>query len=80
MAAVHKSPLQLLSSGAVSIPDGEQPAPDGSDGYVASKRASEQVLYKAASELYLPVTIHRPGSCPIAEISRAAKSIPFIGG
>nr|POE63069.1 pks-nrps hybrid synthetase psoa [Quercus suber] len=93
MAAVHKSPLHFLSSGAVSMLNGEQPAPDGSDGYVASKRASEQILYKAASELYLPVTIHRPGSYPdglinkpeillqnFAEIFRAVKSIPVIGG
>lgn len=36
-----------------------QPPRDGSEGYVASKWASEKHLEKAAAQLGLPVTIHR---------------------
>ena len=51
------------------------PLVDGSEGYVASKWASEVLLEKAAHEVGVPVTIHRftPRTTPnLDEINRAA--------
>lgn len=48
-----------------------QPPVDGSEGYVASKWASEVILEKASRELGIPVTIHRftPRATPSADES-----------
>jgi hybrid polyketide synthase / nonribosomal peptide synthetase ACE1 len=64
LALLNSSKLHVLSSGAVEV-YGEgnkdtQPSTDGSDGYVASKWAAERYLSKAAQELGLNVTVHRP--------------------
>ena len=64
LALLNSSKLHVLSSGAVEV-YGEgskdtQPSTDGYDGYVASKWAAEQYLNKAAQELGLNVTVHRP--------------------
>ncbi|KAJ8132306.1 hypothetical protein O1611_g1320 [Lasiodiplodia mahajangana] len=52
--------LHFISSGAVNIYDSSSPPTDGSDGYVASKWASEKFLHKVASSVGLQVHIHRP--------------------
>ena len=67
LAVVGNTPLHFLSSGGVSLyaeEEGRRPPSDGSDGYVASKWASEQVLREAARHLGLPVYIHRPVPAP----------------
>lgn len=55
-------PLHFLSSGAVQIYDGDGATPptDGSDGYVATKWASETFLRNAAGSIGLPVYAYRP--------------------
>lgn len=74
MAAHRRIPLHFISSGGlVSKPerDGEivaaagsvtgqgSPPADGSNGYIASKWASEVSLERAARDLHVPVLIHR---------------------
>ena len=69
MAAARHIPIHYTStagvvpgdsagSAAASVAD-HPPATDGSNGYVASRWASEQVLERAASTLGVPTTIHR---------------------
>ncbi|KAF5675209.1 polyketide synthase [Fusarium circinatum] len=55
-------PLHFLSSGAVKTYEGDglTPPADGSDGYVATKWASETFLRNAAGSIGLPVYAHRP--------------------
>ncbi|KAG5806456.1 hypothetical protein H9Q71_008972 [Fusarium xylarioides] len=55
-------PLHFLSSGAVKMYEGDglTPPTDGSDGYVATKWASETFLRNAAGSIGLPVYAHRP--------------------
>ncbi|ENH63773.1 Lovastatin nonaketide synthase [Fusarium oxysporum f. sp. cubense race 1] len=55
-------PLHFLSSGAVKMYDGDgvTPPTDGSDGYVATKWASETFLRNATGSIGLPVYTHRP--------------------
>ncbi len=74
LAAHRQTPIHFISSGGVhllrnnNIEDGVyptesvaafQPPSDGSNGYIASKWASEVYLEKAAKELNIPVSIHR---------------------
>ncbi|KAI1414159.1 putative equisetin synthetase [Hypoxylon sp. FL1857] len=64
LALLNHSKLHFLSSGTVAVygenSKDKQPPADGSDGYVASKWAAERYLSKAAQELGLSVTVHRP--------------------
>ncbi|KAH6867729.1 hypothetical protein B0T10DRAFT_596949 [Thelonectria olida] len=61
VAAGRAIPLHFLSSGVVTMYDGETAPPtDGSDGYVATKWASEAFLRGAAEAIHMPVYIHRP--------------------
>ncbi|KAF4335575.1 polyketide synthase [Fusarium beomiforme] len=55
-------PLHFLSSGAVTSYSGDAVTPptDGSDGYVATKWASETFLRNASESMGLPVYTHRP--------------------
>ncbi|TEA17265.1 Fusaridione A synthetase fsdS [Colletotrichum sidae] len=66
-------PLHFVSTAGVSLYSGLatfgevsaagfQPPRDGSDGYTASKWASERFLEKANEEIGLPVWIHRPSN------------------
>ncbi|KAM0276945.1 hypothetical protein ACHAQH_006230 [Verticillium albo-atrum] len=71
LAAPRRIPIHFLSSSGVLLlagtpsPDSNlsvasfNPPTDGSEGYVASKWASEAYLEKAADQLGIPVTIHR---------------------
>ncbi|KAL9039597.1 MAG: hypothetical protein Q9180_002432 [Flavoplaca navasiana] len=54
-----------------------QPPVDGSEGYVASKWASEVILEKASRELGIPVTIHRftPRATPSADESAGGAAL-----
>ncbi|KAK2871866.1 putative NRPS-like protein biosynthetic cluster [Arthroderma sp. PD_2] len=70
MAARRKIPIHFLSSGGVlSMEASQLPPSDGSDGYVASKWASERILHQAAEQLKVPVTIHRTISATLASES-----------
>ncbi|KAF2471756.1 putative equisetin synthetase [Lindgomyces ingoldianus] len=60
----NNASFHMLSSGAVEIYDDAAPPTDGSDGYVASKWAAEAFLRKAATNLSLPVYLHRPLPTP----------------
>ncbi|EMT72749.1 Lovastatin nonaketide synthase [Fusarium odoratissimum] len=61
-ASGRSTPLHFLSSGAVKMYDGDGATPptDGSDGYVATKWASETFLQNAAGSIGLPIYTHRP--------------------
>lgn len=71
LAALNKVPIHFISSNGVlgldpSAGNGDErsvsafaPATDGSNGYVASKWASEKFLENAATQLNIPVTVHR---------------------
>lgn len=67
LAAARKIPIHYVSSaGTVQDPSADAssiaasaPPTDGSNGYVASKWASERVLERASESLGLPVSIHR---------------------
>jgi hybrid polyketide synthase/nonribosomal peptide synthetase ACE1 len=73
LAASRRTPIHFISSGGVHlIRDSSDtrlypsesvaafpPPSDGSNGYIASKWASEVYLEKAAKELHIPVSIHR---------------------
>ncbi|KAF2464144.1 acetyl-CoA synthetase-like protein, partial [Lindgomyces ingoldianus] len=58
-AGVLRLSHDLDAVGEVSM-EAYTPPTDGSDGYIASKWASEQVLERSASQLGLRVHIHRP--------------------
>lgn len=60
LALPRKIPIHFISSGRVLQYGSEPPPTDGSNGYVASKWAAEKLLSRAATELGLPVSIHRP--------------------
>ncbi|KAF4454157.1 putative polyketide synthase [Fusarium austroafricanum] len=60
IASGRSIPLHFLSSGAMTKYDGGAPPTDGSDGYLATKWASEAFLRHAASAIRLPVYTHRP--------------------
>ncbi|KAK1141035.1 putative Hybrid PKS-NRPS biosynthetic cluster [Aspergillus melleus] len=59
MALARKVPIHFLSSGGVSAST-EFPATDGTNGYIASKWASERILETTADRFGIPVYIHRP--------------------
>lgn len=92
MAAPRKIPIHFISSGGVLKLGESSPPTDGSDGYVASKWASERVLEKAAKAFGMPVVIHRtlPASdtsgltSPVLEqfldLTRQLKALPFATG
>jgi hybrid polyketide synthase/nonribosomal peptide synthetase ACE1 len=66
LAARKHVPVHFLSSGAVAqIKD--CPPTDGSDGYVASKWASEEILEQAVQKFGLSVTVHRPTKAEFTE-------------
>ncbi|OBU00869.1 putative Hybrid PKS-NRPS biosynthetic cluster [Pseudogymnoascus verrucosus] len=76
MAAIGSTPVHFISSGGLiqpgldaesspaSITDIGAPPIDGSNGYIASKWASEAYLERAGRELGLPVYIHRVTRAP----------------
>ncbi|KAI1070292.1 hypothetical protein LB507_010325 [Fusarium sp. FIESC RH6] len=80
LALPRRIPFHFISSGSVriygdeegpkiynidqSLPISPTPPSDGSDGYVASKWAAEKFLRTVASQLQLPVTIHKPMPVP----------------
>ena len=65
LALPRKIPIHFISSGSVLQYGSEPPPTDGSNGYVATKWAAEKLLSRAATELGLPVSIHRPLATPI---------------
>jgi len=59
LASSRKIPVHFLSSyGVLSIPTSATPPGNGSNGYIASKWASEKYLTNASKQLGLDVTIH----------------------
>jgi hybrid polyketide synthase/nonribosomal peptide synthetase ACE1 len=59
LASQKRAPIHFMSSGGVAdITD--VPPTDGSDGYIASKWASEQLLRNATEKLGIQTIIHRP--------------------
>ncbi|KAI1341807.1 hypothetical protein F5Y15DRAFT_431006 [Xylariaceae sp. FL0016] len=94
LATARRVPIHYTSSAATTPDASYVPPSDGSDGYVASKWASDRVLDRAAETLGLPVTIHRfvPGPDPgsseqrdavLAELVRfahARRSVPDFEG
>lgn len=60
LALPRKVPIHFISSGAVLQYASTTPPTDGTDGYVASKWASERYLSNASRKLGLSVHIHRP--------------------
>lgn len=79
MAAARRVPIHYTSSAGV-VPGGSagsvaasatepSPAADGSNGYIATRWACEQVLERAASTLGIPTSIHRfvPAQAPSIE-------------
>ncbi|KAL9115269.1 MAG: hypothetical protein Q9227_001063 [Pyrenula ochraceoflavens] len=85
LAAARRIPIIYTSSAGVVHPPGSGsgsaaanvPPTDGSDGYVASKWASERVLERAADTLGLPVSIHRfmPSSSEQSGQDRVVQSV-----
>ena len=103
LALRHDIPFHFVSTGGVAHLSGKDsfgeesvsaylPPVDGSDGYVASKWASERYLENVNESLGLPVYIHRPSSiigedAPSLDIlhntlkySRLMKAIPDLTG
>ncbi|KAF5538673.1 polyketide synthase [Fusarium mexicanum] len=70
-------PLHFLSSGAVKTYEGDglTPPADGSDGYVATKWASETFLRNAAGSIGLPVYAHRPTASSTSQTKTDQASI-----
>lgn len=81
MASIGSTPLHFISSGGLIHPglDAETspgsitaigtPPIDGSNGYIATKWASEAYLERAGRELGLPVYIHRVTAAPAQDDS-----------
>ncbi|KAI1495559.1 hypothetical protein F5X99DRAFT_415001 [Biscogniauxia marginata] len=71
LAAPRRIPIHFFSSGSVMNIGG--PSTSGSEGYTASKWASEKYLTNAATQISLPVAIHRvtptPPSQPTSDLS-----------
>ena len=63
--SANNVPLHFVSSGATAKYDGMTPPTDGSDGYVASKWAAEEVLRNAAAAHGLRAYLHRPLPLPL---------------
>ncbi|KAL9629344.1 MAG: hypothetical protein Q9164_006922 [Protoblastenia rupestris] len=103
LALPHKLPIHYISTAGIAHLCGNEPleeisvaasrpAIDGSDGYVASKWASERFLEKVSEHYGLPVWIHRPASiigedAPSMDImnntlrfSRTMKAVPSMAG
>ncbi|KAF8846563.1 hypothetical protein BDZ45DRAFT_755927 [Acephala macrosclerotiorum] len=103
LSAQHRTPFHFISTAGVAHLSGREeyeetsiseflPPCDGSDGYVASKWASERFLEKTAEHLGLPIWIHRPTSItgddfPSLDIvhntlkySRLLKAVPELKG
>lgn len=101
MALRHRIPFHFVSTGGIAhltglerldelSLEGFPPPADGSDGYVASKWASERYLENASKQLGLPVWIHRPTSitgegAPSMDVMQnvlasciATKSLPLV--
>jgi hybrid polyketide synthase/nonribosomal peptide synthetase ACE1 len=93
MAAARLVPLHYISTAGVlpqNIPNynagsaaAYPPPVDGSNGYTASRWASERLLERAASHLDVPVSIHRfiPGSAttPVSSVTAALEHfITFV--
>jgi thioester reductase-like protein len=88
MALPRQIPLHYLSTAGIArlVPGADSitektslvafpPPTDGSDGYVAGKWASEQILRKATRKYRLPVHIHRP----VSIIGEGAASTDLMG-
>ena len=69
LALPHKIPIHFISSGGVLEYGSNPPSTDGSNGYVASKWATEKLLSKAAATLGIPAFIHRPLAATESAIS-----------
>jgi hybrid polyketide synthase/nonribosomal peptide synthetase ACE1 len=78
LASIHKIPIHFISSGGllcandVTAKADESvrkyvPKTDGSEGYLASKWASEVMLENAGRDLAVPVVIHRDLETPNPE-------------
>ncbi|KAJ5110598.1 hypothetical protein N7532_001133 [Penicillium argentinense] len=103
LAAKHRTPFHFISTSGVAHLSGKdsypeisvaayQPPPDGTDGYVASKWASERFLERVAFQTGMPVWIHRPTSVTgantpsmdivhtVLRFSRILKSVPELPG
>lgn len=86
MAALRRTPLHFISSGGLIPASGDgqdtpcsvtghgDPPVDGSNGYLASKWASEAYLERAARDVGLPVYIHRVTGVPAQDDS--SPSVP----
>ncbi|KAF5861957.1 hypothetical protein ETB97_012280 [Aspergillus alliaceus] len=59
LAAPRQIPFHFISSGTVLSLGRSTPPFGGSEGYTASKWVSEQYLAKAATQLGIPVAVHR---------------------
>ena len=103
LALPRKTPIHYISTAGIAHLRGNDPleevsvatfppSVDGSDGYVASKWASERFLEKMNEHCHLPVWIHRPASiigedAPSMDImnntlrfSRRMKAVPSMTG
>jgi hybrid polyketide synthase/nonribosomal peptide synthetase ACE1 len=78
LASTHKIPIHFISSGELLCANDATakanesvrkyvPKTDGSEGYLASKWASEVMLENAAKDLAVPVVIHRALETPNPE-------------
>jgi hybrid polyketide synthase/nonribosomal peptide synthetase ACE1 len=70
--SANNAPLHFVSSGATAKYEGTAPPTDGSDGYVASKWAAEQVLRNAAAAHGLRAYLHRPLPLPLPAVTVVA--------
>ncbi|KAK1966752.1 putative hybrid NRPS/PKS enzyme [Colletotrichum sublineola] len=103
MASGRRTPIHYISTAGVTRLSGAavqsesslapfQPPVDGSDGYIASKWASEVFLERVSKHLPWSIWIHRPssitgGSVPaldimhsLLEYSRCIKAVPDLAG
>lgn len=74
LALANNARFHMISSGAVQAYEGAAPPTDGSDGYVASKWATETFLRRAA-RVGLQVCLHRPFPAGNENATSPAKDI-----